>query len=79
MTDITFDPSALQNVSFISNVFLWCIGIVWAILAFFLPFVIWSMRSELRRHTLLMRGIIDELRTNRASSPRPFPTQPPHQ
>lgn len=62
MTDITFDPSALQNVSAISSGFLWCLGIVWAILTFFLPFVIWSMRAELKRHTLLMRGIIDELR-----------------
>jgi len=34
-----------------------------------LPFVVYSLRNEAKRHTLLLRGIIDELRANRIKRP----------
>lgn len=48
------------------------IMLLWWIMLFILPFVVYSIRAEAKRHTLLLRGIIDELRASR------LPSRPPN-
>lgn len=59
------------------TIFYAVIAIFWGVLTFLMPFVIWSMRKELKRHSLLMRGIIDELRLNRTAASRSPQIHPP--
>lgn len=54
------------------------IALFFSVMCFLLPFAVWSIRSETKRQTKLLRGIIDELRALRGTpSNTPSLNHPP--